>query len=345
MDKRPTVSEVAKLAGVHRSTAARALSAATSGLLRAETVQRVNAAARELGYSSNSIARGLRTNRSNSVGVLIPDLNNPRFPPIVRGIEDALLPHDYTVLIGNTDNNQERARAQFETMLSQRVDGFIVATARLHDEVLIDAQRRGVPVVLVNRAADSNTFPMVLGDDRNGMAASVDHLVELGHRHIVHLSGPNDVSTSMVRRAAFREFASARGLSESDAEIVVCDAFTEDGGAAGAAEVLARSRRPTAIIAGNDLIALGVLRTMKRLGLSCPDQVSVVGFNDMRFTDAISPPLTTVHVPHDRLGYESANLLVELLRCPTSPPKALLLPTHLVVRESTAPPASGRRPR
>ncbi|WP_346279304.1 LacI family DNA-binding transcriptional regulator [Pseudonocardia sp.] len=340
MSRRPTVSDVAELAGVHRSTAARALNPTTSGLLTRETVARVLDAAQRLQYTPNTIARGLRTSRSSTIGVLIPDLTNPLFPPILRGVEEAIMPLGYTALIVNTDNDPERETANFHALLARQVDGLIVATARQHDPMLDEATRRGVAVVLVNRGTGSRQFPLVAGDDREGVRDAVAHLVGLGHGRIAHLAGPSGVSTATVRASAFREAVAEHGLASEAAPVVGSDGYTEQGGADSMRQVLDSHPGTTAVLAGNDLIALGALRALQARGLRCPQDVSVVGFNDMRFADALSPALTTVRVPHRLLGFEAARLLLERIGTPDTPSKTLLLPCELVVRESTAPPAA-----
>jgi LacI family transcriptional regulator len=364
VSKRPTVADVAELAGVHRSTAARALNPDTSGMLTTDTVTRVLDAAHTLNYTPNTIARGLRTNRSLTIGALIPDLMNPLFPPIVRGIEEAIAPHGYTALVVNSDNDPEREEANFHALLARQVDGFIVATARQHDPVLVEAARRGVAVVLVNRGTADRRFPLVAGDDRRGVRDAVAHLAELGHRRIAHLAGPKDVSTSMLRASAFREACAEHGIAEADAPVVDCVGFTQAGGLTGmrqllewsgsvvdnrsavevggrsrAATIGARSGAATAVLAGNDLIALGAIRALAEAGLRCPADVSVVGFNDMPFADAFAPALTTVRVPHRLMGVEAGRLLLEQIQAGTSSAKTVLLPCELMIRDSTAPPS------
>jgi len=345
VNKRPTVSDVAELAGVHRSTAARALSPSASGMLKPETVARVAKAAGQLGYSTNTLARGLRTSRSQTIGVLLPDLNNPLFPPIVRGIEDALLPCGYTALIANTDNDTDRERLYFHALLSRQVDGFIIATARDSDAVLDEARRRGIAVVLVNRTDTSRTFPLITGDDREGVRAAVEHLAGLGHRRIAHLAGPYGVSAATIRRSAFREETARLGLLASDTPVISCSAFTELGGAEGAEQLLTEHPQTTAVLAGNDLMALGVFGAIRAHGLRCPQDISVVGFNDMRFADAFSPPLTTVHVPHQLIGAEAGRMLLKQLDLPQPLSTAVLLPVTLTVRASTAAPPGAASPR
>jgi LacI family transcriptional regulator len=338
MSRRPTVSDVADRAQVHRSTAARALNPASSGMLSPETVSRVRRAARELGYTTNSFARGLRTARSSTIGVLIPDLTNPLFPPIVRGIQEALLPHGYTALIANTDNDPGREASHFEALLARQVDGFIIASARENDPLIDRAERLGTPMVLVNRSTGHGRFSMVGGDDRDGIRVALGHLAGLGHTRIAHLAGPRGVSTAEIRAAAFRESVTALGLTLAQTPVMRCDAFTEDSGSRGTHQLLASEPEITAVVAGNDLIALGCLRQLAAQGARCPHDVSVVGYNDMRFADAFSPALTTVRVPHAAMGAEAARLLLERIAEPAAVIKTLLLPVELVVRESTAAP-------
>lgn len=339
------MSDVARLAGVHKGTASRALNADTADQVNAATAQRVRAAARRLGYVPNAAARSLRTHRSHTVGVLIPDLTNPLFPPIVRGIEDVLARAGYTALIANTDNDEERERDRFEALRGRQVDGFVVATARREHALLERALADGTRVVLVNRSTDRRLFPSVVADDAGGVADAMAHLVGLGHRRIAHLAGPATVSTGAIRASAFRRCVKTQGLSTVDCRVVPCPGYTEVAGRRAMAGLLDGGAPPTAVLCGNDLIALGALRTLRERGVACPGAVSVVGFNDMPFVDEVQPALTTVRVPHHDLGAEAARLLLDQLDGRPAA-KASTLPVELVVRGSTSAPggtALGRR--
>ena len=332
---RPTLRDVANAAGVHPATASRALNEATRALVRPATVAKVRAVAHELGYQVNPIARSLKTSRSETVGVLVPDLTNPLFPPIVRGIEDELAKSGYTVLTVNTDNDPEREASNFAVLQARQVDGFIVATALRDDPLLREAAAHGVPMVLVNRTTEHLDVSAVAGDDAAGVTRSVDHLVGLGHRDIAHLSGPLSVSTGAVRHRAFRSAMHAHGLR--DDRIVVADTYSEAAGREGMLHLLA-GEPPTAVVAGNDLLAIGCYDALEESGLSCPEDVSVVGFNDMPLISRLRPPLTSVRVPQYELGVEAARLLLDRLSGRTVTPRVVLLPVTLVVRGSTAPP-------
>jgi LacI family transcriptional regulator len=339
---RPTLRDVANAAGVHPATASRALNEATRALVRPATVQRVRAVASQLGYQVNPIARSLKTSRSETVGVLIPDLTNPLFPPIVRGLEDELTGSGYTVLMANTDNDPARTAANFAVMQARQVDGFIVLTALLDDPLMADAAARGVPMVLVNRQTEHLEVSAVAGDDASGVARTVDHLVELGHRDIAHIAGPQTVSTGLVREHAFRSAMRRHGLDDS--RVVVAEAYSEPAGRA-ALLTLLDDDPPTAVVAGNDLLAIGCYDALDERGLTCPDDMSVAGFNDMPFVSRLRPSLTSVRVPQYELGVEAARLLLDRLSGRTVTPRVVLLPVALVVRGSTAPPPAARTAR
>src|SRR5436190_2903268 len=299
---RITLREVAEAARVHPGTASRALNPETRGLVNEETAQRVLRAADELGYRPNPIARGLKTNRSYTIGVLIPDLMNPLFPPIVRGIQDRLEQAGYTPLIANTDNDPERERIDFERLRARQVDGFIAATARRDDDLLMQVAAIGTPVVLVNRRLEQATLPAVVGDDRAGVRLAVEHLADLGHRRIAYLAGPQHVSTGYLRYEGFLEAMHDRGLEPDPGLTLFGDAFTEAEGMRLCHELLDGGPAPTAIVAGNDLVALGCYDVLEERGIGRPDRISVVGFNDMPFAAHFDPPLTTIRIPHYEIG-------------------------------------------
>ena len=333
----PTLRDVAGAAGVHPATASRALNPATRGLVNADTARRVIKVAESLGYRPNPIARGLKTAKSGTVGVVIPDLTNPLFPPIVRGIEEVLEPAGYSGLIVNTDNDLGRERLQVESLLSRQVEGLIVATAMLHHPQLEQLRREGVRMVLVNRRAEGVDVPSITPDDATGVELAVRHLAELGHRRVAHLAGPVSTSTGLVRARAFRSAVRDHALDDDPDLVVTCDYWNEAAGAAALRTLLDREASFTAVVAGNDLIALGCYDVFAERGLDCPGDVSVVGFNDMPFLDKLRPPLTTVAVPHQEIGAEAARLLLDAISDHSRPARSVLLPLHLVVRGSTAP--------
>jgi len=338
MSKRVTIDDVAERAGVHKATVSRALNARTQHQVSAATLKRVKRAARELGYQPDVVAQSLRTSSTRTIGIVIPDLMNPIFPPLVRGVEQHLLPRGYTALIANTDGFGgvgDPEREAFASLQRRRVDGFILAAGRLSDqEFLRDAHARGVRLVMANREADA-PFPVVTADNAAGIAAAVEHLAGLGHRRVTHLAGPADFSTTRARVAAFRAATAAAGL---EPEVVPDVPLSADAGERAMDALLARGPLDaTAVVAANDLVALGVLRAMRRHGLACPGDLSVVGYNDMPFAGDFSPSLTTVRVPLWDIGVEAARSLLTAIESDRQERITITLPVSLVVRESTGP--------
>jgi LacI family transcriptional regulator len=334
-----TLKDVAALAGVHPATASRALNSETRLLVSGATANRVLAAADSLGYRPNTVARSLRTRRSHTVGVLIPDLTNPLFPPIVRGIEDRLAADGYVALIGNTDSDV------FERMRARHVDGFVCATAHLRSPLLAEAAAAGLCVVLVNRHAEGYGFHSVSADNERGIAMAVAHLVSLGHRRIAHIAGPQDVSTGLSRYQGFLAAMRAHGLVADPALVVHAAAYSLEEGDRCCRELLAADRGCTAIAAANDMLAVGCYAALEDSGLSCPQDISVVGFNDMPFVDRLRPPLTSVSFPHYQVGAEAGRLILEQIAASATrgdgtghEAKVLFLAPELSVRGSTGPP-------
>ena len=333
---RVTIREVAERVGVHPSTVSRVLNPVTRGRITPEVADKVTTVANELGYRPNQAARGLRTNRSSTIGVLIPDITNPLFPPIIRGIEDGLGANGYTAILGNTDNIVSREMDAVATMRARQVDGLILATARRDDPLIAECLKDKLPVVLVNRTADADGVSCIVNDDALGISLAVRHLKALGHRRIAHIAGPQTLSTGNARREGFLSVMGAKELLPDQKRVAETNAFSEDEGLRAAAQLISDGREFTAIVAANDLLALGAYEAIADAGLSCPGDISVTGFNDMPFVDRLSPPLTTIRIPHYELGREAARRLIELIESPDSPARATTLRPELIVRGSTA---------
>ena len=266
----PTLRDVAREAGVHPATASRALNPATRSLVNGDTVTRVQRVADALGYRPNPIARSLKTSRSATVGLVIPDLTNPLFPPIVRGIEDVLAPAHYNAWLVNTDNDAEREESLVDSLRSRQVEGLIVATARLQHPLLDRLQAEGVRMVLINRRTAAGSIPSVTADDANGIDTAVEHLTRLGHRRIAHLAGPQDTSTGVVRRRAFVQAMRDHDLEDNAGLVADCASWTEAEGARALRELLDAGGDFTAVVAGNDLLALGCYDVFHERGIRCP---------------------------------------------------------------------------
>ena len=336
-DRPATLRDVAAAARVHPATASRALNPGTRLLVSEDTARRVTEAAERLGYRPNPVARSLRTRRSHTIGVLIPDLNNPLFPPIVRGLEDRLAEHGYVALLGNTDSDLARERLVFDQMRARHVDGFMVATATLHSTILDEAAEADLPVVLMNRTAQGYPFSSVSVDNEQGVRAAVAHLVSLGHTRIGHIAGPQDTSTGFARLRGFLDSMRSQGLAVGDSDVVYASALSLAEGLRSGRALLEGNPELTAIVAGNDMLAVGCYSAFDELGLRCPQDVSIIGFNDMPFIDRLRPPLSTVRFPHYQLSAEAAKLLLERIDTGGGPVKILYLAPELVARGSTVP--------
>jgi len=328
-----TLQSIAEAAGVHRSTAARALDPAQAHRISQEVVEKVRAEALRQGYRRDAIAASLRTGRSRLVGVVLPDLANPVFGPILDGIGAALAESGYSMLVADGGADATRQTAIVEELIARRVDGLVLATVRRSDPVLTVCLEAGVPTVLVNRAEDHPRASSVVSDDICGMRAAVEHLAGLGHRRIGHLAGPEGLSTGILRRQGFEQAMLAAGLDPS--AVAVARAYSRAEGQAATAALLDAAPGLTAIAASNDLLALGAYLELKRRGLSCPGDISIVGHNDMPLIDMVDPPLTTVRIAHAEMGQAAAQRLLERLADPDVEASVTLMPAELIMRAST----------
>ncbi|MCJ0764411.1 LacI family DNA-binding transcriptional regulator [Variovorax terrae] len=330
-----TIRDVAQAAGVHVSTVSRALDPRRRSLISAEVLAQVEAAARKLGYRPNRAASALRTGRTHTIGVLLPDITNAVFPPILEGIEASAASRHYFMLMAHAADNGT-ARAIVERMLAQRVDGLVMATATRDDPLIDFVTAAGIPAVLVNRADDSGRLGAVVSDDRLAMKLAVDHLAQLGHVRIAHLAGPQNLPTGVGRRQGFEQALRDRGIKPSP--IIECTAYSRDAGRLAMQQLLARPKRPQAVVCCNDLVALGAYDAMLAAGLQVPHDLSITGHNDMPLVDLVSPPLTTVRLPHRELGWRAAEMLFESIAGEAGSASTVVLRPELVVRASTAAP-------
>lgn len=336
-----TLKDVADEAGVHISTASRALNADTRSIVNEETAVRVLAIAERLNYRLHPLAQGLRTNRTSTIGMIVPDLTNPLFPPIHAGAESSLREMGYSLLIGSDNDDPVQSENTMAALLARRIDGLILATAHRGFTMPSPQYQDTVPAVLVVRTSESASLPSIVGDDHAGIGLVVRHLVAQGHTEIAHIAGPPDLSTGHTRRNAFESWMRAEGLESRPELILEADSFRTNEGRSACDTLLDAGASFTAIVAGNDLIALGCYDALANRGLNVPGDVSVTGYNDVTFIDRVSPPLTTVAVPFREMGAAAARMLLSFLAVDdgsaANHETLTMLSPSLVVRGSTRP--------
>ena len=335
---RPTIKDVASRCGVHPSTVSRALSPAMSHLVAPDVAKRIRAAATALFYQPNVTAAGLRTGRSGLIGVLAPDIADPGFPPVLSGVTETLAAAGYATIVVDVGPDRSRQQPLVDKLIARGVDGLVLATVVLGDSVVGHCLAAGIPVVLVNRSDGGKKLSAVATDDEAGMRLAVEHLVSLGHVTLGHIAGPQHVSTGALRRAGFKAAAIGAGLPAQAIMIEPARAYSREEGRLAALRLLDRKRAPTAIVAANDLLALGIYDALAAYGLNCPSDMSVVGHNDMPYVDMLSPPLTTVRIAQRDMGNQAARLLLDEIADPTARRERVVLAPVLIVRGSAAKP-------
>ncbi len=323
-----TVRDVAKAAGVSASTVSRALAAGSP--VAEETRRRVVEAARQLGYEPNQAARGLITGRTNNIGLVIPDLENPYFASVTKGVQSRAVAEGYSVFVADSD---EDARTELDLVrkLAKQVDGLILCSARMSEDDIASVADATM-MVLVNREWDG--LASVVVDDSEIIRQALEHLYALGHRHIAYVGGPERSWSNQRRWAAIEQIAPT--LDDLEVRKLGSYAPVFDGGKSAADVVVASGA--TAALAYNDLMGLGILARLSARGIRVPDDLSVMGIDDVNVAGLVSPGLTTVRSPLSKVGRSAVNRLIDLIAGVDQHRAAEDLPVHLVVRQSTSVP-------
>jgi LacI family transcriptional regulator len=329
--------DVARQAGVDRSTASRALDPDRAHMLKPETIVRVTEAARLLGYHGNVMAGSLRKGRTNSVGVVIADFQNPFIAPVLRGLGAQLTRLGMVPLVAETEDSSARLESVLRTMLSRRPDALVITAVRRNDRELITQISGSVPVVLVVRTFRDRAFPAVAHDDQAGGALAAEHLLGLGHTRLIQLGGPRDESSFIDRALGFRRKTRAAGITARN--------LSEPAAAPGAESGFRLMRRvlsdsaemPTAVFAHTDMMAVGAIDATEEAGLRCPQDISVIGYDDIPLADHVNPPLTTIRLPGLELGKFAAELVTSIAAGKPVTDTHFSFPPELIVRESTGP--------
>jgi LacI family transcriptional regulator len=327
-----TMKEVAKLAGVSVATVSRVLNDKPN--VSPELRSRVLQAVEKLSYQRNRVARSLRAKTSLIIGLIISDIQNPFFTSVVRGVEDVAYDHGYTLLLCNSDEDPDKERLYIDIMLAERVAGVIISPVAEVDNYSSVLLQAGVPVVAMDRRMRDLEVDTVVVNNVEGVYQAVGHLIEQGHRRIGFIGGPTRTTTGRERQEGYQKALAEHGLGLEQGLVKIGD-FKQDSGYQMTCELLEMDDPPTAIFTANNLMTLGALNAIHEKRLSIPQEVAIVGFDDMSWAPSLAPPLTAVAQPTYELGRTAADLLLRRIGDPHRPTEQICLEADLVVRESS----------
>ena len=329
------IAEIAKRANVSTATVSRTLN--QSGPVKAATARKVWRAVTEMNYYPNSNARALVSGRSRLIGLIVSDITNPFFPELVRAFQDLAAQKQYEVLLTSTNYLTSRMTECLRRMLERKVDGVAMMTSEMDLGLIKELSRRNVPIVFMDVGQMGPRMSHVAIDYGNGIRQAVDHVVGLGHRNIAFITGPLDLHSARTRRQAFVDGLRHHGLAP-DRKMIREGTHTAEGGQHAMSALLRLSKPPTAVVCSNDWTAIGALHAIHAAGLRVPDDISIVGFDDIPLTQYTNPALTTVRMTASDVGETAFNALFRLIGEEAVEGDVYQIPTKLVVRGSTARP-------
>jgi LacI family transcriptional regulator, galactose operon repressor len=339
---RPTIYDVAREAGVSTATVSRALN--DTGQIAPTTRKAIEEAVKRLGYRPNTIARSLVTKSTQTIAFLLPDITNPFYAALVSGIQQIALASDHTMLLCTTEGDPEREAEYLSLLHAKQVDGALVDGLVLPPDRIAQFVEDGFPIVCLDRDVKSPSVPLVQVDNKRGARLATEHLLGLGHQRIAHVAGAPELGISAERLTGYRGTLAAAGVAH-DPRLVATGRFTEDGGYEATRSLLESGLEFTAVFAANDLSAIGTINAITESGRKVPEDVSVIGFDDLRLSAYTSPPLTTVRQPAVEIAQQATEILLDLIKGRRVRKLRYLLEPTLVVRRSTAPPRRTRRTR
>ena len=328
-----SLKEVAKKAGVSPSTVSRVVN--NLDLVPPKTKKKVQRAIKALNYKPNKIAQRLRSkvSKRNLVGLLIPDIQNPFYVDVVRGVEDYFFAEGYAVLIGNFMQDEKKAKLYLDIMNDEEIDGLIVAPTRKYEDEIIQFIEKKTPVVCVDRGFNNLDVDIVLVDNEDGSFKAIEHLIKLGHKRIAYIGGLLSIPTTIERRNGYLKALRQYGIP-IDEQLIKFGDSKQSSGKRLTSELLSLKKKPTALFTGNNLITLGALETIYSRGLKIPTDVAIIGFDDMPWSISLNPPLTAVSQPGYQIGRQAAKLLFEKILEPEKEYIKLILKTKLILRNS-----------
>lgn len=335
-----TLNDIAEQAGVSVSTVSRVLSGkAEQYRISESTSARVERTAGELNYRPNHLARGLRLNKTNTIGLIAPDISNPFFASIIKRVQSIAYGTGYSLFVCNTDENPDLEVEHVNLLFKNRVDGLIAMPVGQAYDHFADWQEKGLPLVLLDRCFDDFTAPSVVVDNYSGAYGAVEHLIEYGHERIAMIQGLPGTYTNTERLRGYRDALRAHGLPVDESLIVGSD-FREENGYIETKLLLNRDQPPTALFATSDLITLGVLQVLDEEQRRIPDDLSVLTFDDFDFAPYLRCPLTAVRQPKSMMGEMAVKLLMGQLEHGDHEARRIVLKTKLYARASVAPPST-----
>jgi LacI family transcriptional regulator len=334
-EKMPTIQDVAKRAGVAPITVSRVIN--KSGYASEETRRRVEAAIEELSYVPNTLARGLRIKRTNTLALVVTDITNPFFTLIARGVEDTASASGFTVIYCNTDESEAKEEEYINILVQKQVDGVLLVPACSNSKSVKFLHSNKIPIVLIDRKIPGFQTDLVRCNSEEGAYDLIEHLIEYGHERIVAITGPHGISTSEDRVSGYYRAMSEAGL-ESLASVYY-GAFTQASGYELANKVLAENPRPTAIFGTNNFLSIGILKALRDANIKVPQDLAVVGFDDLPMSLIVNPILTVAAQPAYEMGQQATQLLLKRLSDDAlESNQEIILPTELIVRQSSGPP-------
>ena len=335
-NRKYSIAEIAQICNVSKSTVSRVINNNPNGVGE-ETRQKVLATIQEMGYRPNALARSVATSRSNTIGVIIPDVSNFFYPKIIKGITDYMDTKDYAVIVCNSDYQPEREARHLLSLIDKRVDGIILCSGISNHEFLSQFRQYRVPLVLLGRTFDSSlSDASISGDNVKGAYKSASYLIRGGNRRIVYIEGNPDISGSRQRLEGYHQAHATAGLPVFS-ELIISGEYSIDYGKKAVMELLDKHVEFDAIMTGSDLIAIGVVSQLLKQGIRVPDDIEVVGFDNIELSSVFNPPLSTISKPHYDMAQHIAKHLVKVIEGEEVKFPHTVIEPQLVLRETTKP--------
>jgi len=326
------INEIARQAGVSTATVSRTING--SGKVKPETAEKVWRVVKAMGYHPSSHAQALASGRSQLIGLIISDITNPFFPEIVRGFEEISLRNGFEVIVANTGYDPSRMAHTVRRMIQRKTEGVAVLTTEMEPDLVEQLETQKIPVVYLDTGRTGMHASNIRVDYGMGIMEAMEHIVGLGHQRIGYIGGPRDYASALARRRAFLKCLKKYDLLHDDG-LVQRGNFKLDGGEAAMERLLSLKDRPTAVLAANDLSAIGAMHAAQRMGLKVPDDVSIVGFDDIDFCQLTRPPLTTIRLSRQGIAEKAFDALASIIYGKSKQGRQYKVETHLIIRGST----------